>query len=362
MKRDCFDHPKVVELAEDLGICTAFARGVLESLWIWSAKHARDGALRFRPSVVANGIGYQGDSNALFSALQANWIDTLEDGTLYIHDWHEHCEDSVHLSLFRAGLQFANGMHPNPNRLSDADKAKIRADHAEKQAVKSPESTKSHGVRTESAQDAHGVRTESAPAYALAEADLRSVKPPNRGRAHVQEPCQPEQSESGSADACASSFSAGHPDRREPEPPPEGRALPGRPVPTGRSVEHGAHPSGQRATGAQSAAQILSRIGLDGGRREALLLGIAQRIMPVTHEPEGYRPYWHEVLKRMDAAGGLDHLEDCLRTLEVAADPAQRKAKDIGEFKHPGAWLTKQCHEFLKVNGGRMPPPPKCRR
>lgn len=118
MKRGTIEHPKTEELATELGIPLLHAVGILESLWHWAAKYARDGALRaFQPRTIAKGIHWDGDADALLAALvSCRWLDETEAHGLVIHDWHEHAEESVKKTLANNGQRFWNGRKPFAKR------------------------------------------------------------------------------------------------------------------------------------------------------------------------------------------------------------------------------------------------------
>jgi len=121
MKKDTPNHPKMTALASILNIPRYSAVGILESLWHWAAQFAKPGDIgRWTDEQIASGIGYDGDAHKLIEALlQSGWIDTDEKYRLIIHDWYEHCEDFVHMSLARTVTFFADGHIPKMNRLSD---------------------------------------------------------------------------------------------------------------------------------------------------------------------------------------------------------------------------------------------------
>jgi hypothetical protein len=49
-------------------------------------------------------------------------------GRLYVHDWHEHCDDGTHAKLIGAVQTFANGVVPRiPDRRINADRLKVLA-------------------------------------------------------------------------------------------------------------------------------------------------------------------------------------------------------------------------------------------
>lgn len=66
--------------------------GLLESLWLFTIHHARDGSLsRFKPAEIAAWMDYVGDAQQLIDSLvETRWLDRGAEGELLIHDWDEH--------------------------------------------------------------------------------------------------------------------------------------------------------------------------------------------------------------------------------------------------------------------------------
>ena len=163
MKREATDHPKVHDLADalrELGAPHALglARGVLESLWHLTAKHAPDGAVgRLTDRQIERACGWEGDTGTLVQALAAtHWID-ISDGEarLIIHGWSEHADDAVHRSLARAGRYFADGSAPNWRRLPGTERDAAATVYGESGAHKRDET---ESGRTSGARRAHSGR------------------------------------------------------------------------------------------------------------------------------------------------------------------------------------------------------------
>lgn len=141
MKRGTPDHPKMKRLARLLNVNLAQAIGIMESLWHWTAKYAQAGDIgKYEDADIAEACFWDGDSDALLSALvSALWLDTsetCENCRLFVHDWHEHADDSVHLFLARHGMTFANGVTPSTSRLSKSERESIK-DRSEHKRTKS---------------------------------------------------------------------------------------------------------------------------------------------------------------------------------------------------------------------------------
>ncbi len=109
----------------------------MESLWHWTAKYAQCGDIgKYEDADIAEACFWEGAPDALLSALvHSTWIDTsetCENCRLFVHDWHEHADDSVHLFLARHGLTFANGVSPSTSRLSKTERESIKDRSAHK--------------------------------------------------------------------------------------------------------------------------------------------------------------------------------------------------------------------------------------
>lgn len=113
MKRGATEHPKIRLLSDRISQPHLYVVGLLESLWHWAAIYAQNGDVTRYVSVLASAIRHDGDSAELVEALiSSGWLDRLEDGRVLIHDWSQHCEESVHKALSRAAATFADGSEP----------------------------------------------------------------------------------------------------------------------------------------------------------------------------------------------------------------------------------------------------------
>lgn len=126
MKRGTTRHPKVMNLAQALGIPRHHAVGILEDLWHWTAQYAPAGSLAgCSDRTVADGIGHTGDPKHLVEALiSSRWLDSHPMHRLAVHDWPDHCDDSVHTALARAGKLFFDGRAPKVGRLAGEERVK----------------------------------------------------------------------------------------------------------------------------------------------------------------------------------------------------------------------------------------------
>jgi hypothetical protein len=129
MKRGTLDHGKTHRLAkqlENLARCRDKrvarwiarhtphhflheARSILESLFQCSAQYTPAGNIgRYDDTWIAAKVDWDGKPEELVAALvDSGWLDTHPDHHLIVHDWHEHCEESVRRRLQRNGQAFA---------------------------------------------------------------------------------------------------------------------------------------------------------------------------------------------------------------------------------------------------------------
>ena len=144
MKRGTPDHPKIVDLATSLHLYEMdlpvepeiIVIGLLEKLWHVTAKNTPDGGIgKYSNAVIAKTIGWPiRKADQLINALiETHWIDGNESCRLYIHAWHEHCDDSVHTTLAKEIKFFANGEMPKLSRLNSAERIEIERKYKELQ-------------------------------------------------------------------------------------------------------------------------------------------------------------------------------------------------------------------------------------
>jgi hypothetical protein len=104
---------------------------------------------------LAQAVGWERGAAELIEALVGSgWLDNHRRHGLLVHDWPEHAEDAVHMSLARRGVRFADGTMPTMRRFSEKTRQELRAKFR-----------------------AHTKRTPSAPAVAVAVALPSPPKP-----------------------------------------------------------------------------------------------------------------------------------------------------------------------------------------
>jgi hypothetical protein len=140
MKRQALDHTKMDLLMRKLKIRRCMAVGILESLWHLTAREAPRGDIgKLSNERIAIGIDWGGDADRLVEALvDSEWVDHIGDEPpstghrrsarpidaspsassadrcqsaghqrLLIHDWKEHCDESIKKYLKRNNIAFA---------------------------------------------------------------------------------------------------------------------------------------------------------------------------------------------------------------------------------------------------------------
>jgi hypothetical protein len=152
MKRGTPRHPKTKALARALKISDSHAAGILAFLWDFASDFCPDGGIgRLSDEEIAEACGWpEKKAKALIEALaEKRWIEAHPECRYYIHDWHEHCEDTVQRKLARALRLFANGTVPKLSSLNKAERPLIEQQYAER----------AHGVPTACPPKAHGEGT-----------------------------------------------------------------------------------------------------------------------------------------------------------------------------------------------------------
>ena len=149
------------------------ARGLLDTLWSFTQHNAPRGDIgRFSDEEIAIGIDWDNAAELIEALVKHRWLDRVGGpDRLLVHDWPDHCEDSVHMALARKGLLFACGARPKLSRLSkDEREAAIPLLEAAERALSACASKETHGVHTENALPSHAL-----PSHALAKPSLATA-------------------------------------------------------------------------------------------------------------------------------------------------------------------------------------------
>lgn len=133
MKRQALDHPKMKILARRLNIPLAFANGLMERLWHFTAKYCPRGDIgRYGNDEIAIESGWEGDADVFLGALlvPGGFVEQHDTHRLVIHDWSEHADDSVHQLLKKKALTFWDGCLPyQRNGKSDREQTRTNANN-----------------------------------------------------------------------------------------------------------------------------------------------------------------------------------------------------------------------------------------
>lgn len=106
MKRGTPEHPKTKDLCVRLRLPLWGAVGILESLWLFTQKFAVRGDIgKFSDEAIAEAIGWKKDPQKLIRALvDAKWLDGCDCHRLLVHDWKDHCDQTVQRVAAKRGL------------------------------------------------------------------------------------------------------------------------------------------------------------------------------------------------------------------------------------------------------------------
>jgi hypothetical protein len=103
MKRGTHNHPKVWITCKILGIRRPALLGHLELLWDFTTQYAPQGDIgRYPDDRIEAAMDWSGRRGKLLDGLvQGGWVERHPTYRLVIHDWHDHCNESVRKSLVR---------------------------------------------------------------------------------------------------------------------------------------------------------------------------------------------------------------------------------------------------------------------
>lgn len=109
---------KFKQLQRKLDLPLWQARGLLDTLWTFVRDNCPAGDIgRFTDDEIAIGLDWRGCAASLIAILvETRWLDLSPVARLVVHDWREHCEDSVHKSLARKTECFWDGSMPSLTR------------------------------------------------------------------------------------------------------------------------------------------------------------------------------------------------------------------------------------------------------
>jgi hypothetical protein len=115
LKKGTTRHPKMYALAEVLTIPLPYAIGIITLLWEHAAANTPRGDIGSLPDLaIAQGCAFTRRPKILLDALVdcgkksglAGWVDRDEQFRYIIHDWPDHCEQSVIQNLAYGSKDF----------------------------------------------------------------------------------------------------------------------------------------------------------------------------------------------------------------------------------------------------------------
>lgn len=121
MKRNTQKHPKLRHLARLLNIERGHAVGLLELLWMTTAQvNPRGDIGRLSNPDIAEELFWGGDPDTLVQALiDSGWLDACAVNRLVIHDWEDHCDQTVRRTKAVQDHGFAKTSQPAQHETSE---------------------------------------------------------------------------------------------------------------------------------------------------------------------------------------------------------------------------------------------------
>jgi hypothetical protein len=152
------------------------ARGLLDTLWEFTRHNAIQGDIgRFTDDEIAVGIDWRDGAEVLIEALvKFRWLDRCPDHRLVIHDWPDHCEDSVHKLLAKRTELFADGSMPRLTRIETKARPEIKSAYEFKFGKKLVAS----GGRPRTPKNTHTKPSLTKPSLALPSQEGGAASPP----------------------------------------------------------------------------------------------------------------------------------------------------------------------------------------
>ncbi len=331
MKKGTDSLMKFQLLKKDLNLPLYAAVGLLQLMWDFTARNTPAGNIgKFTDEELAMGLEYDGDPGELIEALvNRNWLDRDDRHRLIVHDWAEHCEDSVHNALVKSRAFFADGSIPKLTRIHTKDRAEIERDY--KKMMDNPGGDPPSDSGPGNPQDTPPDSPEN---------------PPENSRARNR--AFPRGNAPTDTDTDTDTLPIPIPSRTEPGPRDKPKPRPN-PEPGGRSDSVG------RSDSAISSVSDLSESVLSKHHGTELW----RRLRKAADDPEHYRAWWKEVGGLMKAHDGVGVLFEAVEYVEQCKDPQAREVKGLGTLNKPGAYIANKCKKHLESRGVRLPAKPK---
>jgi hypothetical protein len=224
-KLGTIDHPKTLALADALDIPQAYAYGILCAIWEFTGRYAPDGALgRFGDRVIAvNAAKCDVKPAVLIAALvECRWLDEVEGeaepgkpARLYVHDWHDHCENWVRAKLEKDGKGFyvggaavkrTRGRPPKKHHEPEENPSENQLENDFPPVIHPPENTPKNELNLNKMREKTPVKS----AENRAPTGARVAMPSHAMPSHAQ-PSLSKPSEANSGDSQANKFGPGPP-------------------------------------------------------------------------------------------------------------------------------------------------------
>ncbi|MFA6241289.1 MAG: hypothetical protein WC655_10190 [Candidatus Hydrogenedentales bacterium] len=370
MKKGTFQHPKNRDLARRLGMPTYASAGLLEALWHFTYNYAKPGNVgRVSNLAIAEGIDYEGDPNAMVEALVGSgWLDESEKHRLIVHGWSEHAEDSVHRSLARAGLYFADGALPSFTRLSNQQKLEAKVAYEANSRHENDPGTLL-GAQ-ECTQDVPGTNNSYLGAPTLVPKGALPlpiplpipVPVPVPSPIPVPPPAPAPDPAVPVAENLVSAIGSGGSGNRKKNPAP---ASPTRDITPEEHKEKGDRLQAYLMNAAASMegtvpptegdAAVAATCDEGNLGTQALVQSMTLRILKATSEPK-WKAWWYDLAGTLyQTQDGWAFLEDRIHYVEMCADSHQRQMKSLGPLAAPGAFLVKQVTAWCRDHDVKWP-------
>jgi hypothetical protein len=343
LKRETDSLHKFKMLQTDLKLRRYEVKGLLQELWDFTAMNCPEGNIgRFPDDEIAVAVDWGREPSELIAALRRRgWIDDHDEHRLIIHDWPDHCENTVHHKLVRELRFFADGSIPKFASITTPSK------HHHAWLLKlCPGATDTFLAPYAWHKEIPPGTLEKA---CNAWADSCNSPPEPQARVDAHQDAQPCALNRPPTTITGTTTFTGTGTTPKPEPKPEPKAEPASDLGSANFDLSGSEPGS--ASGKAFRQALWKRL------QVVVLRGPSDP--DDGRDPPENRDWWRSVSRQVVELGGLQVLDEAVTYAEHCRDPAVRKAKDLGELRKPAAFVTGKCNAFVKSLGQSLPAPPK---
>jgi hypothetical protein len=152
------------------------AMGLLDALWQFAMINAPLGDIgRESNEDIAFAIEWDPDDidRIVEVLVRVGWLDVHDEHRLLIHDWPDHCEDSVHMRVARSRSYFADGTMPKLGRIGGAERAALEQFYKGTESAKHAQSVRTDCARRE--EEAHTTSAGRVPAALPTDTDTDTL-------------------------------------------------------------------------------------------------------------------------------------------------------------------------------------------